>query len=599
MSSDQFVCIDLVGTVRDNVLFGEPYDEQRYLHALRASCLRKDIENMDFGDQTELGAKGVNLSGGQRQRLSIARALYADAQVYLLDDCLSALDAHVARDVYEKCILQYLRGRGKTVLFVTNRMEFVEGSDQIVCMDHGQISAQGQLDEVKASSEKLRKMLSSVNNIDDAEEHEGKEDDYGPNDILPPLIAKETGEGSKLVQAEGREEGSISWAVIRAYYNAFGGAGTALFFTGVLFLSQVVITTNSFFLSQWGDVAGLNKTDLANSTNLFAQWTMGDFIGGYAALGALSVVAALIINFYSKALSWRASVKLHEDMLRRILRAPMAFFHANPVGRVTNRFSKDIADVDKNSMPNIQKFIQSVFSLLGALLLMCTTTVYTTALVVPMFFGFFFVVRYFQASNLECKRLDSLSRGPIFSQFSECIGGIESIRVYRKEKHELGKSSKAIDKHIALDLLQQALNQWLNVQLSILGSLMILGCCCFGVAGRHVLGSALAIMAIQTSTSVSPVLASLLTNWAVAEQGLNAVERVEEYTRVDLEKFKGDSDQTRPELEGWPSSGAIEYKNAVARCVLLFVHDPGMSGLPMSHKMVVGTERILTQSCRV
>ena len=114
----------------------------------------------------------------------------------------------------------------------------------------------------------------------------------------------------------------------------------------------------------------------------------------YAGLGAITVVSALIINFYSKTLSIRASVKLHEDMLNRVLRAPMAFFHANPVGRVTNRFSKDIDDVDKNSMPNIQKFIQSVFSLIGSLILMCTTTVYTTALVVPMFFGFFFVVRY-------------------------------------------------------------------------------------------------------------------------------------------------------------------------------------------------------------
>eukprot|EP00750_Incisomonas_marina_P032853 INCI9383.2.p1 GENE.INCI9383.2~~INCI9383.2.p1 ORF type:complete len:1011 (+),score=200.32 INCI9383.2:2704-5736(+) len=554
------------GTIRDNVLFGEPYDEQRYLHALRASCLRADIDNMDFGDQTELGAKGVNLSGGQRQRVSIARAVYADAQLYLLDDCLSALDAHVARDVYEKCILGYLRARGKTVLFVTNRMEFVDASDSIVCMEHGRITAQGSLDHVKAASPKLRHMLASVSNIDNHDDEGKNDEDFGPDDILPPLAEKAAGSGSKLVQAESREEGGISWSVVRAYYNAFGGAGTAVFFVSVLFLAQVVVTGNSFFLSQWGDVAGLtNESEKENSTSLFKDWTMGDFIGGYAGLGAITVVSALIINFYSKTLSWRASVKLHEDMLNRVLRAPMAFFHANPVGRVTNRFSKDIDDVDKNSMPNIQKFIQSVFSLIGSLILMCTTTVYTTALVVPMFFGFFFVVRYFQASNLECKRLDSLSRGPIFSQFSECIGGIESIRAYRKEEHELSKSARAIDRHIALDLLQQALNQWLNVQLSILGSLMILGCCCFGVAGRRVLGSALAIMAIQTSTSVSPVLASLLTNWAVAEQGMNAVERVEEYTRVNLEKFEGDDDESNPSLQDWPKKGAIEYQKAVAR----------------------------------
>lgn len=556
------------GTVRENVIFGLPFDEQRYLRALHVSCLRKDVDNMDFGDETELGAKGINLSGGQRQRLSIARAVYADAQLYLLDDCLSALDAHVAREVYERCILGYLRGRGKTVLFVTNRMEFVEASDILICMDHGTVAAQGKLDHVKQASPKLQKMLSSVHHVDaDLEQKDSNDDGINSwNTPLPPLEVKESGSGSKLVQNEGREEGSISWSVVQTYYNAFGGAGTALFFVAVLLLAQIVTTFNSFFLAQWGDLTGLNSTERENSTSLFKNWMDDwDFIAGYAVLGLLTVVASLVINFYSKALSWRASVNLHNDMLKRIMRAPMAFFHANPVGRVTNRFSKDIADVDKNSMPNLQKFLQSVFSLVGSLILMCTTTVYTTALVVPMFFGFYFVVKYFQASNLEVKRLDSLSRGPIFSQFSECINGIESIRVYRKETHELTKSTRSIDRHIALDLLQQALNQWLNVQLSILGSLMILGCCCFGVAGRQVLGSALAIMAIQTSTSVSPVLASLLTNWAVAEQGMNAVERVEEYMKTDQEKYIGDSDKNVPQLENWPMAGAIEYKDAVAR----------------------------------
>jgi ABC-type multidrug transport system fused ATPase/permease subunit len=545
------------GTVRENVLFGKEYDEQKYLRALHVSCLRTDIENMDFGDETELGAKGVNMSGGQRQRLSIARAVYADAQLYLLDDCLSALDAHVARDVYERCILGYLRGQGKTVLFVTNRMEFVEGADKIVCLEHGRIAAQGDLQLVKNSSSKLRKMLSAVN----ADHHDMQDESKKDGNMMladhtfPPLKIKQSGDGAKLVQQEGREEGSISWSVIKAYYDAFGGGGTALFFIVVLFLSQAVATGNSFFLAIWGESAGQNGT--SNTT--------GAYIGGYAGLGVMSVIATLIINFYSKVLSIRASTVMHKDMLERVLRTPMSFFHANPVGRITNRFSKDIADVDKNSMPNLQKFIQSVFSLVGSLILMCTTTVYTTALVVPMFFGFFFVVKYFQASNLEVKRLDSLSRGPIFSQFSECINGIESIRVYRKEDHELRKSASSIDKHIALDLLQQALNQWLNVQLSLLGSLMILGCCVFAVAGVNVLGPSLAIMAIQTSTSVSPVLASLLTNWATAEQGMNAVERVEEYTKVELEKYEGDTDQTRPDLKGWPQKGGIEYSEAVAR----------------------------------
>lgn len=178
----------------------------------------------------------------------------------------------------------YLRARGKTVLFVTNRMEFVEASDSIVCMEQGRIMAQGSLEHVKAASPKLRHMLASVSNIDD-HDNEGKtndEEEFGPDDILPPLAEKAAGSGSKLVQAESREEGGISWSVVRAYYNAFGGAGTALFFVSVLFLAQVVVTANSFFLSQWGDVAGLvNESERENSTSPFRDWSMGDFIGGY------------------------------------------------------------------------------------------------------------------------------------------------------------------------------------------------------------------------------------------------------------------------------------------------------------------------------
>ena len=160
-------------------------------------------------------------------------------------------------------------------------MEFVDASDSIVCMEHGRITAQGSLDHVKAASPKLRHMLASVSNIDNHDDEGKNDEDFGPDDILPPLAEKAAGSGSKLVQAESREEGGISWSVVRAYYNAFGGAGTAVFFVSVLFLAQVVVTGNSFFLSQWGDVAGLtNESEKENSTSLFKDWTMGDFIGG-------------------------------------------------------------------------------------------------------------------------------------------------------------------------------------------------------------------------------------------------------------------------------------------------------------------------------
>ena len=329
----------------------------------------------------------------------------------------------------------------------------------------------------------------------------------------------------------------------------------------LLVFAQVSNSLRSVFLSQWGA-----SEDGANSTkewSIFQDFGQFDFIGVYTGFQFLSLVILLFISFYSKSLQIKASRSLHENMLHTVFRAPMSFFHANPLGRITNRFSKDISDVDKDTMPNIQKFLQSIFQLVGSLIVMCTTTVYTTAVVVPVFFSLAFVVRFFQRSNLEVKRLDSLSRGPIFSQYSECVNGLENIRAYRNERHELEKSAKAVDTHIALDLCQQSLDQWLNIVLVLLGSCLVLACCVFGVASVNLLGSAVSLMVIQVSTELSPVFASLLTNYAVAEQGLNAVERVDEYSNLESEKFESKEKPNIP--EGWPRSGRIEFQKVVAR----------------------------------
>lgn len=189
-----------------------------------------------------------------------------------------------------------------------------------------------------------------------------------------------SGSGAKLVQEEKRETGGIAWSVLKAYIDAFGGCGIAFLFIGLLILNQIVNSLRSVFMSQWSE-AGTNKT-----FPIFRHFTQSEFIVTYAGFQFLAILFVLVISFYSKHLGIKASHAMHGGMLKSVFRAPMQFFHANTLGRLINRFSKDIADLDKNTMPNMMKFVQSVFKLVGSLIVMCTTTVYTSAVVAPVFF---------------------------------------------------------------------------------------------------------------------------------------------------------------------------------------------------------------------
>ena len=226
-------------TVRENVLFGKPYDEDRYQEALRVSCLIQDVDEWDFGDQRELGAKGVNLSGGQKQRISIARAVYADAELYLLDDCLSALDAHVAKEVFDNCIKGLLHARGKTVIFATNRVEFVAGCNSVLVMNQGRIADQGDVETVRRINPEFKAMIAEVGGLaKQTEEANAPETDAS----APKKTTKKKdnkGEGAKLTVVEKRETGGIAWGVVQAYINGIGGNGIAILFTTMLILAQV------------------------------------------------------------------------------------------------------------------------------------------------------------------------------------------------------------------------------------------------------------------------------------------------------------------------------------------------------------------------
>ena len=354
--------------------------------------------------------------------------------MYLFDDPLSALDAKVAREVFDMCIQGHLKD--KTVVLVTNRVEFISESDNIIMMGKQKISAMGTYDELMAASVEFKSMMHNVGSTSaaDSEESKGEEtkvsDKEGRKEEESKTIElqskKPTNKNenvAKLIKQETRRKGSVSWRTVTSYITAVGG-GYVVF--GLIFsyvLGEAFRLSASYWLKFWSaDTFGLQGTVSYLSV----------YIGIYAVLSIMYALVGLGTSFFMNSAGLRGSRKLHDGMVNSLLRAPMSFFHANPHGRIINRFTKDVTDIDKLMIMFTSMVLRAIVQLSGTLVIIGIATPYTLLTFVPVMCVFYFVQRYFQETSRELKRLDATTRSPIYAHFSECLNGIANIRAYKR-----------------------------------------------------------------------------------------------------------------------------------------------------------------------
>ncbi|RAL50240.1 hypothetical protein DM860_007914 [Cuscuta australis] len=551
-------------TVRDNILFGSQFSPSRYANVIDVTALQHDLELLPGGDLTEIGERGVNISGGQKQRVSMARAVYSDSEVYIFDDPLSALDADVGRQVFEKCIRGELRG--KTRVLVTNQLHFLSQVDKIVLVQDGMVKEEGTFEYLSNNGDLFQKLMENAGKMEEyADEKEIVNVDEktlnpaanGEINSRDAEKKKDRKEGkSVLIKQEERETGVVSWKVLNRYKDALGGAWVVMILLMCYVSTESLRIGSSTWLSFWTD----------ESSSMRYSATFYNMI--YAVLSFGQVLVTLTNSFWLITSSLYAARRLHSAMLNSILRAPMVFFHTNPLGRIINRFAKDLGDIDRNVAPFVNMFMNQVSQLISTFVLIGIVSTMSLWAIMPLLVLFYGAYLYYQSTAREVKRLDSISRSPVYAQFGEALNGLPTIRAYKAYDRMANINGKSMDNNIRFTLVNMSGNRWLAIRLETLGGLMIWLTATFAVMqngraeNQMAFASTMGLL-LSYALNITSLLTGVLRLASMAENSLNAVERVGTYIELPSEAppiIEGN----RPP-PGWPSAGSIRFENVVLR----------------------------------
>ncbi|XP_038066901.1 ATP-binding cassette sub-family C member 9-like [Patiria miniata] len=558
----------LNASLQDNILFSEPLDPKRYKRVIDACCLKPDIDILPAGDQTEIGEKGINLSGGQKQRVSVARAMYANRDIIILDDPLSALDVHVGRYLFHDGIIKLLVNSKHTVILVTHQLQYLNRADLIIEMKDGRIAAQGTLDDIIAADPDMYSEYNQA--VQQATESEAEAELSGyeseatreerlrlqrqvKSKTLSKQISKvgDNTEAGALIEREEMERGSVSYTVYLYYANNCGWL--LIFLLGLWAFADagVGIGTN-FWLSDWSEAG------LGNETNDLTEEYFPGFVG--LSLGTLAARVLSMISLVAAVLT--AARRLHQRVLRNIIKVPLRFFDMTPIGRVLNRFSNDMQLIDIRLTQTINMFVNTVLRVSSAVVVNAIVMPIFIAFFVPVAIGFYFLQRFFLESSRELQRLDSISKSPVFAYFSESLGGLMTIRAYKASERFYNTIIERINVNLAAFLYLQVATRWLGIRLDFIAALLIF------LAGMTTLVGALTIeldpsyvgLAVSYSLQVATFLNMVVRSMAELEIQMNAVERIKHYTYVENEPDDG----TEPPAY-WPQRGHIEMSHVSAR----------------------------------
>ncbi|XP_061509605.1 multidrug resistance-associated protein 1 isoform X3 [Anopheles gambiae] len=585
-------------TLKDNILFGKPMDQRRYARVIEACALKPDIEMLPGGDMTEIGEKGINLSGGQKQRVSLARAVYNDADVYFLDDPLSAVDSHVGKHIFEQVIGPSGLLAKKTRVLVTHGITYLPNTDKIFVLREGEISESGTyqelMDKKGAFAEFLIQHLQEVSEEEEDldEIKQQLENSVGGEELLNQLkrsnskrsrseSTSETGSvkdisrqnsttdsntslrrrtsekapevaKTKLIETEKSETGSVKWEVYKHYLKSIGlTLSVATVILNMIF--QGFSIGSNLWLSRWStdDTAG-NDTSRRDM-----------YLGVYGAFGAGQVMASFACSLSFALGALAAAREMHVLLLRYVLHWPMELFDTTPLGRVLNRFSKDV-DVLDNTLPQVlRSCLMMLFVVVATLVVISISTPIFAAVIVPIGILYYAVQRFYVATSRQLKRLESVSRSPIYSHFGETIQGVQTIRAYSVQDRFILESDEKVDGNQLCYCPSIIANRWLAVRLEMVGNLIILFAALFAVLGRETMNAGLVGLSVSYALQITQTLNWLVRMTSDVETNIVAVERIKEYGETKQEAAWELPNSTLP--RDWPEQGMVEFRDFQVR----------------------------------
>eukprot|EP00970_Alexandrium_tamarense_P001569 scaffold167_cov191-Alexandrium_tamarense.AAC.9 len=559
-------------TLRGNILFGRPYDDDRYNEVVAACALVDDLVVLPAGDMTEIGERGINLSGGQKARVALARSMYSqETQLMLLDDPLSAVDAHVGEHLFREAITGSI-SKGTTRVLVTHHVHFLPRCDSILVLDKGMIIHSGSYHELVARGVDFAGAI-EVEQKEVAAEGEKDAEESKPDAEVAVGAETEGGEatkaatdklkqaGKKLMSDEEAAEGSIQGSM----YKHYAAAGGTLVFISIFVIQGLGRASEimaNFWLSIWAEATTNAMMIQQPLTQEKTMW----YLNIYAAFG---IGGVLCLTFRSIAMAvhrLHASKKLHDALTDRILRAPVAFFDVTPIGRVLNRFAADMDKIDLELTQSLGQAVSTVFSVLGAVGAIVAATKGTLLVAfIPIGYINYVIQKWFRKSSTELQRAASVANSPIFTDFSQMLSGTSTIRAYGKQSKFFNNCQTSFDNFNAIySAIQQAFF-WLGLRLDVLGGSVgtIIGAIALATKDTGFIPAGWVGLALSYSIEVTGYLKHGVRMIATVEADMNSVERVLYYSN-NIESEAPLVTDEDPKVE-WPSKGEIVIQHASMR----------------------------------
>ncbi|KAF9450615.1 P-loop containing nucleoside triphosphate hydrolase protein [Macrolepiota fuliginosa MF-IS2] len=557
-------------SIRDNILFNLPYNEERYQKTLEVCALLSDLAILEDGDESEIGERGVNLSGGQKARVSLARAVYSRASVLLLDDVLSAVDAHTAYHLYTECLKGELM-HGRTVILVSHHVQLcAPGAKYIVALDNGRLQFEGSSEAFFVSSA-MRTLLQSTDGTPATDEEEKEVLTKAEEEVLN--VSENTGESSseasstiapapsetkkerkaprKLIEEEKRAVGRIGRDIWETYIWACGDGWYWSIFISILIAASISPVAENGWLRYWS----------ATATNSDAESPVF-YITVYAIITAAGLVISTIRWFVLYRGSIHASTVLYKRLLETVLFANIRFHDTVSRGRLLNRFGKDFEGIDSSLSDN---FGRSIIYGLSAI-----TTLVTVSVVggLPFIFAavilgaiYWNVAKVYGQTSRDMRRLDSVTRSPLYSIYGETISGVTIIRAFGASSKFLRDMLRCVDTNSNPYYWMWGVNRWLSVRFNLV-SAAIVGATGLVCLVTPTISASFAGFALAFASTITNDLLFMVRRFVGLEQSMVALERVKEYS--ELKREPPEFVEPRPPAS-WPSQGAIRCEDLVIR----------------------------------
>uniref|UniRef100_A0A3P8RDC2 Cystic fibrosis transmembrane conductance regulator n=1 Tax=Astatotilapia calliptera TaxID=8154 RepID=A0A3P8RDC2_ASTCA len=548
------------GTIRSNILFGKELNPQKYERVIRACALKRDLELLPDGDQTLIGDRGATLSGGQKARVNLARAVYQDADIYILDDPLSAVDAEVGRHLFEQCICGLLKN--KLRILVTHQLQYLKAANQIVVLKEGHMVAKGTYTELQQSGLDFTSLLKKEEEEQQQPHHDTptRTRTLSQNSVLSQTSSVQSIKDEDqlpVIQTfaeETRTQGTIGIRIYAKYLAA--GANIVVLLAVVLLNIMAQVHKDSPALQE-KLMASSNMTNITtNGLNVTKELDTDFYLGIYGGLTAVTIIFGFGRNLVLFNVLVRCSQSLHNRMFSAILQTPVRFFDINPIGRVLNRFSKDIGLLDSNMPVTFADFVQIFLQILGVIAVAASVIPWILIPVVPLLLIFLYLRRYFLRTSRNVKRLESTTRSPVFSHLSSSLQGLWTIRAFGEEKRFQKVFDAHQDLHSEAWFLFLTTSRWFAVRLdgicSIFVTITTFGCLLL----RDKLDAGAVGLALSYSVTLMGMFQWGVRQSAEVENMMTSVERVVEYTKLESEAPW--ETQKRPPPD-WPSKGLVTF----------------------------------------